>query len=84
MRSRFFPYGIYFNIILFLLVVTLSGVGIHVFRDILLRNARITGMTLASNYAAEERSNLAVYETLLSFGSVSIDTRLLEGDSKYI
>ena len=84
MRSRFFPYGIYFNIILFLLVVTLSGVGIHVFRDILLRNARITGMTLASNYAAEERSNLAVYETLLSFGSVSIDTRLLEGDSKYM
>ena len=84
MRSRFFPYGIYFNIILFLLVVTLSGVGIYVFRDILLRNARITGMTLASNYAAEERSNLAVYETLLSFGSASIDTRLLEGDSKYM
>ena len=41
-------------------------------------------MTLASNYAAEERSNLAVYETLLSFGSASIDTRLLEGDSKYM
>lgn len=84
MRSRFFPYGIYFNIILFLLVVTLSGLGIHVFRDILLRNARTTGMTLASNYAAEERSNLVVYETLLSFGTTSIDTRLLQGDSRYM
>lgn len=84
MRSRFFPYGLYFNLVLFLLVVTLSGLGIHIFRDILLRNARTTGMTLASNYAAEERSNLAVYETLLSFGSASIDTRLLEGDSRYM
>lgn len=84
MRSRFFPYGIYFNIVLFLLVVMLSGIGIHVFRDTLLRNARITGMTLASNYASEERSNLAVYETLLSFGAAIIDARLEEGGSTHM
>ena len=84
MRSRFLPYGIYFNIVLLLLVVVLSCVGIHAFRDILLSNARVTGMTLASNYASEERSNLVVYETLLSFGTASIDTRLLEGDAQYM
>ncbi len=79
MRSGVLPYGILFNIILFLLVITLCGVGIHAFRDILLRNARMTGMTLADNYASEERSRLVVYETLLSFATASIDKRFQEG-----
>ena len=81
MRSKFLPYGILFNAVLFLLVVTLCGVGIHAFRDILLRSARTTGMTLAGNYASEERSRLVVYETLLSFAAASIDKRFQEGKS---
>ncbi len=74
----FFNYGIYFNIILFLMVVVLSSVGMYMFRDILLQNARSTGMTLANNYAAEERNKLSVYETLLDFGAAAIDIRLQE------
>lgn len=79
MRSGVLPYSIFFNIILFLLVISLCGAGIHAFRDILLRNARMTGMTLAGNYASEERSRLVVYETLLSFATASIDKRFQEG-----
>ena len=84
MRSRFLPYGSYFNIVLFLMVVVLSSAGMYIFRDVLLRNARSTGMTLASNYAAEERNKLAVYETLLAFGAASIDIRLMEGNDEYM
>ena len=36
MRSRLFPYGIYFNIVLFLMVVVLCGSGMYIFRDVLL------------------------------------------------
>ena len=75
---RFSNYGIYFNIVLFLMVVLLSSAGMYMFRDLLLKNARSTGMTLANNYAAEEKNKLAVYETLLAFGAASIDIRLQE------
>ncbi len=78
MRFRQLPYGVYFNIILFVIVLVLAAGGIHVFRNMLLQHARSTGVTLANIYAAEERSNLAVYETLLSFGTASIDKRLEE------
>ena len=86
MRSKLFPYGllfsygIYFNIILFLMVLILSGAGMYMLRDILLQNAKSTGMTLANNYAAEERNKLSVYETLLAFGAASMDIRLQEGN----
>ena len=80
MRFKQLPYGVYFNIVLFLIVLFLAAGGIEIFRNILLQHSRSTGMTLANTYAAEERSNLAVYETLLSFGTASIDRRLESGD----
>ena len=84
MRSRLFPYGIYFNIVLFLMVVALCGSGMYIFRDVLLKNARSTGMTTASNYAAEEKNRLSIYETLLAFGAASTDTRLEEGGEEHM
>lgn len=84
MRFRSFPVGIYFNMLLFLAVVLLSGGGMYMFRDILLRNARSTGMTLAGNYAAEEQSRLTAFSTLLAFGAASVDKRLQEGDIPFM
>ena len=71
--------GASLNIFVFLVVLALAAGGVCLFRDTLLRNAKVTGMALARNYAAEERSNLAVYETLLAFGTASMDKRLQEG-----
>ncbi len=84
MRSKSLPFGIYFNIVLFLMVVVLSCGGLYIFRDMLLRNARSTGMALARHYAVDEQSRLAVYGTLLAFGAASIDKRLQEGDVAYM
>ena len=66
MRFRSVLRGASLNIFVFLVVLALAAGGVCLFRDTLLRNAKVTGMALARNYAAEERSNLAVYETLLA------------------
>ena len=80
MRFRSVLRGASLNIIVFLVVLALAAGGVYLFRDTLLRNAKVTGMTLARNYAAEERSNLAVYETLLAFGTASMEKRLQDED----
>lgn len=62
-------------------LVALSVLGVLVIRSALFENARETGTALARNYAAEEQSDLTVYETLLSFGTVTLDDRLRAGES---
>ena len=68
--------GASLNIIVFLVVLAPAAGGVCLFHDTLLRNAKVTGMALARSYAAEERANLAVYETLLAFGAASMEKRL--------
>ena len=70
------------NAAAFAMLVLLSVVGMGLIRWALLESAQYTGTALSRNYAAEESSNLAVYETLLSFGSASVDRMLGQGGSR--
>ena len=70
-----------FPIITFGIMVMMAVIGIVVTRLVILQNTYITGMSLANNYASEEQGNLMVYETLLSFGTASINNRVAEGES---
>ncbi len=69
------------NIIAFVVLVILAAAGMFLIRSMLLKNSRDTGMALAQNFASEEQSNLTVYETLISFGTTSIDRRIADGNS---
>ena len=57
-------------------LLVLAAAGMTVLRTALLQNARESGMALARNYAAEERANLSVYETLISFGAVTVSEQI--------
>ena len=70
------------NIAAFAVLAVLAVAGTAVIRTALLQNAWDTGTALARGYAAEEQSSLAIYETLLSFGTASVDKRVSEGESK--
>ncbi len=72
MRMGLIAFGLLFVLIL---------VSLMVIRTALLRNAQESGTAMARNLAAEEQSNLSVYQTLLSFGTASIDLKLSEGAS---
>lgn len=65
----------------FAALAILAGGEIWTFRTTLLKNAYETGTALARSYAAEERGNLNVYETLLGFGTVAVESRLEQGES---
>ena len=67
------------GIVIFFALLLLMVAGTLLFRTALLQNAYTTGRSLARNYASDEQSNLTVYETLLSFGIVSIDHCMEEG-----
>lgn len=69
------------NVAVFAALLILSAMGMGLVRWALLESAQYTGTALSRNYAAEERSNLAVYETLLSFGASSLEQMLEEGSS---
>ena len=69
---------LYVIIYLFLLALGLNSYAIQ--RRTLLKNAGQLGDSLAASYAAEERNNLTVYETLLSFGTLNLD-RLMEEEN---
>ena len=64
MRMGLIAFGLLFVLIL---------VSLMVIRTALLRNAQESGTAMARNLAAEEQSNLSVYQTLLSFGTASSD-----------
>ena len=70
------------NVVAFVVLVILSSMGMGLVRWALLESAQYTGTALSRNYAAEERSNLAVYETLLSFGAASVERMLQEGSGQ--
>ena len=65
----------------FAALIVLAVLGIFLIRSTLLHNAHETGTALSRSYAAEESNTLAMYETLLSFGTASLDSRLSSGES---
>lgn len=69
-------YEIRLNLIALALLIILSVVGTSVLRTAMLKNSWKSGMALARDYAAEERANLSVYETLISFGAVMVTEQI--------
>ncbi len=70
------------NFIAFAALIVIAVIGISLIRSTLFDNAWETGTAMARNYAAEEQSSLTVYETLLSFGAASIDSRVQQNSPK--
>ena len=69
------------NLIVLVLLALLGGASFALLRTELLKNAQDLGASLAQSYASEERNNLTVYETLLTFGTESINSRVQEGNT---
>ena len=70
------------NFIAFAALIVIAVIGISLIRSTLFDNAWETGTSMAHNYAAEEQSSLTMYETLLTFGTASIDDRTKQGWSR--
>ena len=70
------------NFIAFAALIVIAVIGISLIRSTLFDNAWETGTSMARNYAAEEQSSLTMYETLLTFGTASIDDRTKQGWSR--
>ena len=69
----------YLNIAAFILFAVLAAVGMRIVHHALLENAQNAGVAIARSYASEESSNLAVYETLISFGAASMEKQISQG-----
>ena len=69
-----------------LLTLAILGVlalaGGWILRATMLRNAYETATAFSHSCAAEERGNLSVYETLLSFGTSALESRLEDGEER--
>ena len=66
----------------FAALAVLVAAGILLIRATLLENAYDTGTALSRSYAEEERGHLAAYETLLTFGTAALDSRLSSGKDR--
>lgn len=67
------------SLIAFAALVFLAVFGVLMIRRSLLLNGQETGAALARSYAEEARSNLTVYQTLLSYGTAFLQDRLEDG-----
>ena len=70
------------NLAVLLVLLAAAVAGMALIRTALLKNAYETGTALSRTYAAEEEGNLAVYETLLTFGTTSVDERVERGEGR--
>ena len=66
----------------FAALAVLAAAGILTIRAALLKSAYETGTALSRSCAAEESGTLSVYETLLSFGTASLESRLEAGEGR--
>ena len=60
----------------------LALAGSWIVRNTMLRNAYEAATALSRSCAAEERGNLNVYATLLSFGTAALESRLEDGEGQ--
>ena len=64
-------------------VIAVLGVAYHaILQDALLRNFQELGTALAKSYVSEETNNLTVYETLINFGTQSINAQKEMGNTE--
>ncbi len=75
-------YNMRLQLVALVLLASLMVLGMLAIYRALLQNALDTGAALARSYAAEEQSALTVYETLLSFGTASMDEQLRGGTTQ--
>lgn len=69
------------SLLAFFVLVCLVLFGVLMIRRSLLINAQESGSALARSYAEEARSNLTVYQTLVSYGTAFLQDRLTQGYS---
>lgn len=67
------------SLLAFFVLVCLVLFGVLMIRRSLLKNAQKSGSALARSYAEEARSNLTVYQTLVSYGTAFLQDRLNQG-----
>ncbi len=68
--------------IIVIIAITILGIAYHAtLQDTLLRNFQQLGTALAQSYVAEETSNLTVFETLITFGTNSINAQKERGNT---
>lgn len=70
------------NFVVFILLLILVIAGYPAMRNTMLKNSQTLGDSLARSYSAERISDLNTYETLLSFGSATLHSKLESGDSE--
>ncbi len=68
-------------IMLFVLVI-LGAAVFFMLREQLLRNMQEQGLSLARSYASEERNNLTIYETIMNFGTQTVENWNEQGWSR--
>lgn len=67
---------------IFAILIVLALVGSWVLRTTMLQNAYYAATTFARSCAEEERGNLNVYQTLLTFGASALQKRLEDGEDR--
>ena len=72
-------HNIRFNVLLFLLLFLVESVSYQVLRIALLKNSQDLGTSLAQNCASEQRNTLTIYETLLTFGTDTLNDQIKRG-----
>ena len=71
--------NIRFNILLFLILFFVEAISYQVLRVALLKNSQDMGTALAENCASEKWNTLTIYETLLGFGTDTLDEQMQNG-----
>lgn len=74
-------HNIRFNILLFLLLFFVESISYQVLRIALLQNSQDLGTALAENCASDKWNTLTIYETLLTFGTDTLDEQIRTGSS---
>ena len=81
-RWRFVFHNLKLPLCAFAALGVLALAGSWIVRSTMLRNAYEAATALSRSCAAEERGNLNVYATLLSFGTAALESRLEDGEGQ--
>lgn len=81
-RWRFVFHNLKLPLCAFAALGVLALAGSWIVRNTMLRNAYEAATALSRSCAAEERGNLNVYATLLSFGTAALESRLEDGEGQ--
>lgn len=82
MQPKLTRLSVYLSVILLGVLALLIVSEMYLFRNMLLHNAREIGMTHAQSYAAEGKSRLTVFSTLLVYSASSIENLIAQNGSE--